>query len=230
MRLSSRITLLRIQLTKAFWRHDPSPRILITGCGRSGTNYVAKSLSSIGLPFSHEGFPQKGLAAWPLAVRHDGPMPWMLFKQSDVTFKPVFHQVRHPLDVIASTQTFATSSWRYIKNYIPLDEGDSLLLRCMKYWHHWNLKAEEIAEWRYRVESFSEIFPEFCERIGRPDLLKKKPEIDRMVKNVNSRAKRVQENPSKLPRKSITWLRLEEEDSEMCSLIRKQALKYGYAY
>ena len=229
MRLSSRIKLLRLKLIRARWRHDHSTRILITGCGRSGTNYVARALSSIGFPFCHEGFPQKGIAAWPLAVKNDEPMPWwMLFKQGDFVFKPVLHQVRHPLAVIASTQTFANSSWRYIEKFIPIKENDSLLLKCMKYWHYWNLKAEEVSEWTYRVESFPGIFPEFCEKMGHPELIEKKDKFTQMVKTVNTRAKRLDKNPLKLSKKSVTWSRLEAEDRELCALIRKQAQKYGY--
>lgn len=220
MRISSRIKLLRIELEKACWKRDPSPRILITGCGRSGTNYTAKLLSSMGLPFSHEGFPKKGMAAWPLAVKHNDEMLWwMLFRQGDLTFKPILHQVRHPLAVIASTQTFANSSWDYIKKYIPLHDSDSLLLKCMKYWYYWNLKAEEISEWTYRLESFSELFPEFCERIGHPELIRKRDKIRKIARNVNSRADRAG---------AVTWSRLEEEDKELCARIKLLAGKYGY--
>lgn len=229
MKFSSRIKLIRLHLTKALWQHDHSTRILITGCGRSGTNYVARALSSIGFPFSHEGFPLKGIAAWPLAVKTSEPMPWwMLFKQGDFIFKPVLHQVRHPLDVIASTQTFAQSSWRYIQKLIPLNESDSLLLKCMKYWHYWNLKAEEMAGWTYRVESFPGLFPEFCERMGHPELIKKKDKFNRMIKTVNSRRDRLENNPLRLSKKSVTWIRLEAEDKELCARIRSQARKYGY--
>lgn len=216
-------------MEKALWQHDHSTRILITGCGRSGTNYVARALNSIGFPFSHEGFPKKGIAAWPLAVKTHEAMPWwMLFKQGDFIFKPILHQVRHPLSVIASAQTFANSSWSYIKKFIPINDNDSLLLKCMKYWYYWNLKAEEMAEWTYRVESFPELFPEFCERMGHPELIKKKNKFSQMVKSVNSRAGWLEKNPLKLTKKSVTWSRLEEEDKELCELIKLQARKYGY--
>ncbi|HLD49885.1 MAG TPA: hypothetical protein VJC08_01655 [bacterium] len=229
MRFSSRIKLIRLHLEKALWQHDHSTRILITGCGRSGTNYVARALNSIGFPFSHEGFPKKGIAAWPLAVKTHEAMPWwMLFKQGDFIFKPILHQVRHPLSVIASAQTFANSSWSYIKKFIPINDNDSLLLKCMKYWYYWNLKAEEMAEWTYRVESFPELFPEFCERMGHPELIKKKNKFSQMVKSVNSRAGWLEKNPLKLTKKSVTWSRLEEEDKELCELIKLQARKYGY--
>ena len=228
VRISSKIKLLRIWIVKARWQHDRSPRILITGCGRSGTNYVAKLLNSTGLPFSHEGFPKKGLAAWPLAVKHDDEMPWMLFKQGDITFTPILHQVRHPLAVIASTQTFAKSSWNYITKYIPLHDDDSLLLKCMKYWYYWNLEAEKISEWTYRLESFPDLFPKFCERIGHPELIQKKDMIHKMRRDVNSRAGRAGKDSSLLPRKEVTWSRLDGEDKELCGLIRLLAEKYGY--
>ena len=229
MRLSSRIKLLKLKWSRACWRHDHSTRILITGCGRSGTNYVARALRSIGFPFCHEGFPQKGIAAWPLAVKSSEPMPWwMLFKQGDFVFKPVLHQVRHPLAVIASTQTFANSSWCYIEKCIPVNPGDSLLLKCMKYWYYWNLKAEEVSGWTYRVESFPGIFPEFCVKIGHPELIRKKEKFTQMVQTVNSRAKKLEKNPLKLSKKSVTWARLEEEDKELCGRIRLLARKYGY--
>jgi hypothetical protein len=183
----------------------------------------------MGLPFSHEGYPKKGIAAWPLAVRHNEEMPWwMPFRQGEVTFKPVLHQVRHPLAVIASTQTFANSSWDYIKKYIPLNDGDSLLLKCMKYWYYWNLKAEEISEWTYSLESFPDVFPEFCERIGHPELIQKRDKLHRMARNVNSRPRWARKGVSKLSREAVTWSRLEQEDKELCARIKLLAGKYGY--
>ena len=153
---------------------------------------------------------------------------WMLFKQDEVTFKPILHQVRYPLDVIASTKTFANSSWRYIQRYIPLNDGDSLLLKCMKYWYYWNLRAEEISEWTYQLESFPEVFPEFCERIGHPELIRKKDLIRKTAKTVNTRAARIEKSPSRLSRKAVTWARLEQEDRELCVRIKSLAKKYGY--
>lgn len=229
MRFSSRVKLFRMWLVKLRWQHDRSPKILITGCGRSGTNYVANLLDSMGLPFSHEGFPKKGISSWPLAVRSDAEMPWWMFcRHGEFTFKPVLHQVRHPLAVIASTQTFAGSSWDYIKKHIPVKDEDSLLLKCMKYWYYWNLEAEKFSEWTYQLESFPEVFPEFCKRIGHPELIQKKDKLQQMAKNVNTRAGRPEKSPSMLPRKEVTWARLEKEDKELCGKIRLLAEKYGY--
>lgn len=106
-------------------QNKPS-KFIITGCGRSGTTYIAKLLTDLGCPCSHEEyFPAKlpkliylpvfhKLAyipfykitklRWP--THHRGEAAWQAagfldLLPSDVA---VLHQIRHPLDFIRSRQ------------------------------------------------------------------------------------------------------------------------------
>jgi len=91
-------------------------------------------------------------------------------------------------------------SWDLIINNVKdINEKDSLLLKCMKYWYYWNIMAEEKALVSYRIEDiFSEI-----------------------PKNTNSR------KDWDLYRK-ISWDDMQNEDNYLTRKIRTLATKYGY--
>ena len=53
-------------------------------------------------------------------------------------FGMVLHQVRHPLDTIASLTTAQDESWDFVCRHIPVGRKAPLLQRCCEYWYHWN--------------------------------------------------------------------------------------------
>lgn len=146
--------------------------ILITAIGRSGTAYIARILRSIGLDVHHESFGRDGTASW----------YWAAFRRSDTSaisrrcrppilnrtprFRAILHQVRDPLNAIASFSTANESSWEWIYANTPVHPSDPLLKRCSEAWLHWNRMAEEISDWTYRIESLGSVWPEFCARVG----------------------------------------------------------------
>ena len=78
---------------------DGRIKVLVTGCGRSGTQYMTKALRTMGLRVGHERFREDGIVSWYLA--EDSRVK--LFK--DIIGKnPIcyIHLVRHPLKVINS--------------------------------------------------------------------------------------------------------------------------------
>ena len=85
-----------------------SSRLLITGCGRSGTRYTSFALQRLGLDVPHERLGRDGISSWTMAIttekRPFGP------PSSQVSFEQVFHQVRDPIAAIASCMTFNPSS------------------------------------------------------------------------------------------------------------------------
>src|ERR1700722_14128714 len=119
-----------------------SRTLLITGCARSGTTYIAKALQESNLEIGHEKMLKDGVSSWYLATspkrtkRRVNPEKYR--------FAHTFHQVRHPLRTISSV--YATEnrhSWNYILSQIPeIHMHDSHLVKCAKYWYYWNLKAE----------------------------------------------------------------------------------------
>jgi hypothetical protein len=139
-------------------------RLLVTGCGRSGTKYAAELLQKLGLDIRHEEMGEDGIATWCMVVESEDS-PWGGGRRN-VQFAAVLHQVRHPLKVIPSLTTFTSPSWDFIARHIPCAVNEPLLLRAAKYYYYWNLEAEKIATWRYRIETLPNVFQEFCTRAG----------------------------------------------------------------
>src|SRR5688572_17821987 len=77
--------------------------ILVTGCPRSGTKYMALLLQAYGLDVGHEEMGARGISSFSLAVTsEDGP--WGPTRER-YRFARVVHLVREPLATIASFAT-----------------------------------------------------------------------------------------------------------------------------
>jgi len=196
-----------------------SHTLLVTGCGRSGSNYMAVFLEKSGYKILHERFGDDGVVSWPMAV--DSFSPWGPL--SEESFEHVFHQVRHPLFVITSwvvnLDNLDRDEWKFIRRYIPeIDLSDSLVVQAAKYWYYWNLLAEKKAEWRYKIEDLKEVLPEFIERSG---LVLDSRILDEIPSNYNSWNRT--EN-------KITWAELEKElPWDLFQNIQDMACRYGYS-
>ena len=86
-------------------------KLLITGCGRSGTLYATELWRALGLDIQHERpvppngvMGEDGVASWFLAV--DDPEPPSGPSTQNYEFGITIHQVREPLKVIASVAQF----------------------------------------------------------------------------------------------------------------------------
>ncbi len=90
-------------------------------------------------------------------------------RAEEYRFAHIFHQTRHPLNVISSVYvTEDKDSWDYIKTHVPeILENDSHLTKSAKYWYYWNLKAEQMSEWTYRIEEIDSLLDEFETRLGK---------------------------------------------------------------
>lgn len=199
---------------------DP-PLLLVTGCARSGTGYIAKFLQESGLEFGHEYLKKDGLSCWLWTFDTVGDTAW--FKpRKGLMFKHIFHQVRHPLKVITSLSLTdppgSDTTWGYIQRQIPqIYEYDSHIIKCAKYWYYWNLEAEKIAEWTYQVEELELNLHLFERKLGvslDPDLLK------RISKKTNTRME---------IEKYLSWDDLKNQlEPELFYSIISLAKKYGY--
>jgi len=186
-------------------------KLLITGCGRSGTKYIAELLKQYGFDIGHEQDGTDGIASWPMTITHGKSVWGPSFQEYE--FNTIVHQVRNPIMVISSSHTILDESWNYIGKYMPLDKMDSKLMMCAKYWYYWNLKAERIARLTYRIEDVDLLLPELCNILGAKSFSK---EIYRVTpKDVNKRFHGF------FPLEKI-------EDKELYDNIFNLALKYGY--
>jgi hypothetical protein len=205
--------------------------LLITGCGRSGTTYIVKLLEKNGIILGHERIKKDGTGSWYAAVNgvinpflrpgekkgdFSGPFECQYHK---CHFQHIFHQVRDPLSVISSWYYNRMKAWEFIYANVPqIKRHEPHLAKCAKYWYYWNLKAEKIAEWRYRIEDINKIFEEMAQRLKRP--------LDRSTlklieKDSNARNKDFN---------SITWKDLRQVLSRRDFInLQRLARKYGYA-
>ena len=192
-------------------------RIAITGCGRSGTTYTSQLFKTFGYSIGHESLERHGISSWCLAPdtleRCWGPSSQEVRRLRI----PLVHQVRQPLNVIASISTASERSWRFIAKFIPIDADDSITLKGMKYWFYWNQLAETRAELTYRVEDIDSRLPELFRIGGFNDSRRDTPLVSKLPKNVNRR-----------DHSSLTWQALEAEDAKMTEQIRELATRYGY--
>lgn len=192
--------------------------ILITGCGRSGTHYITEVLKTGGLRVEHESSEgEDGCVSWAMAVHSWRVWPYQ--EKNDVEFEHVFHQTRDPILVIESYYNLLYHpdrfEWMFVREHIPeINKNDSLLVHCAKYWYYWNLKVEQMAEWRYRIEDLEDLLPEFEKRLG---IIIPRDKLGQLPKHESRKGKK------------ITWESLKNKlPSELFSNIKEMAIRYGY--
>ncbi len=144
--------------------------LLVTGTGRSGTHFTSQLLTEMGYDVPHESVGEDGAASWKHIV--SGTFVYVgKNRQVEIDskgFTRILHQVRHPLKVIASMQTFSDSTWNFMADFIPLDLTAPPLIKGMQAWVGWNGLIETTQPWRFQIERIKEVFPEFCEHAGLP--------------------------------------------------------------
>ena len=192
---------------------------LITGTGRSGTHFTSAALSALGVDAPHEAVGRDGCVSWKHAAtgvfEYIGKGRKVLVE--DPGFHPVIHQVRDPLKVIASMQTFSLSSWYYMARSVELRLTDPPLLTAMRAWVGWNESIERRASWRFRIEDLDSVFPELCRRIG----------IDTKVSGLPPLPKSRRDSRSHRYR-ALTWSDLNQASPEWSVEVRAMAERYGY--
>ncbi len=214
-------------------------KLLITGCGRSGTLYTSEVCREIGLDIQHERtatlekpIGEDGAASWFMAV--DDAQPPFGPSAVDYNFENVLHVVRDPLKVIASFAQFILHKGEFSPDYIErnipeiglnadeksLESKQQLVLQAAKYWFYWNQSAQQKSSKTIQVEHISEELPELC------DMLQIKYDSD-ILKNVskttNHRFNYIQEAPWE-----VKWDDIRSLDSQLFEKIRELAGSYGY--
>jgi len=214
-------------------------KLLITGCGRSGTLYSARLFSELGLDILHEldasENPEKGqdgFSSWFLAV--DDPYPPQGPTSVGNEFEFIIHQVRHPLLVIASFAQFilqkGSRSYPFLEKYIPdlktisqnsdLSLKQKLILQAALYWYDWNLLALRKATDTIRLENIGEELPGLCDML----------DIDFDAEVFNNVSSKTNQREIYLQEKSwvVSWEELESLDPVLTEKIRRLAETFGY--
>lgn len=182
-------------------------KLLVIGCGRSGTMFTAHLLPHLGLAVGHEQIDRDGMVSWKEVVQ---PY-WKLRLQ----YRYIFHQVREPISCINSIKTISETSWNYIASYIPVKEDDSLDIKAAKYWYYWNKMAEKKASLTIKMEELESWVPFFVEKFH---LQYNYPE-DFFTKPINSRKQNLQK---------LDWDTLNKASPEIHDKVAGLAYSYGY--
>lgn len=214
-------------------------KLLITGCGRSGTLYAAEVWRRLGLdirherPIPHHGtMGEDGASSWLMAV--NDPNPPFGASAADYEFEVTIHQVRHPLKVIASTAQFILAKGELAPNYIErnipefrlspeeevLTERQQLILQAARYWYHWNRLAEAKATLTVQLEQFEKALPDLCEMVG---IDYQEEALESVAPNTNHRHIYLNEALW-----TVDWDELRSLDEELTDRIRSLAANYGY--
>jgi hypothetical protein len=138
-------------------------KFLITGCGKSGTMYMSKLLTSIGIPTSHQrsGQPQDFINNKLPVIPED--------KRGDVSWYPcgcldklgsdiiIIHQTRNPLHVIRALKRVNfletdSDAKTLAEKYCPKIKEVNGLAKYMLHWIDCNKKVMSAANYRYDIE------------------------------------------------------------------------------
>lgn len=129
---------------------ETAPRFVVASTGRSGSGYISEVLTRAGIKCGHEAYFN------PFGERTEGLVgdsSWCAVP--DIHHYPgvVFHQVRHPLDVITSLVRFPTDPEIYRSWQCRLfdDPGDPIVYGMLD-WITYNRRIEEYAVTRWQVE------------------------------------------------------------------------------
>ena len=213
-------------------------KLLITGCGRSGTMYASAVWRSQGLDISHENpappngqMGKDGIASWYMTVNDLNP-PFGP-SASEYEFDFVIHQVRHPLKVIASVAQFVLRdalSRDYIERNSPetrlgeqerqMPAHDQLILQASRYWFYWNLLAAQKSRLTIKVEELAASLEELCPMLNACFI----PGVAETVStNTHGRYLYINE-----PYWIVDWSDIARLDPGICNGIRELAEGYGY--
>lgn len=156
--------------------------LLITGCGASGTKFVAAALESNGVSVTHDcGLGRHGIVTnacdgkdvWILWHGRLGAQEYVQAKIPVTEFQQRLRLVRHPLKVIGSV----TEKWRLhgkIWRHVRETLADSLdfsnpfsLTNGCRYWLDWNQRLESVTYDTLRIEDITQKPQILFDRIGR---------------------------------------------------------------
>jgi len=134
-------------------------KLVITGCGRSGTGYAAAILNRCGLRCGHEDVFNASTST-PSFRGFDADSSWLAVPWLHKIQCRAVHQIRCPLSVISSfvgIGFFSKSPKNKLLAVVNKYDGAILatndpVLSAIAYWVRWNMAAEQRTQFRYRVE------------------------------------------------------------------------------
>lgn len=216
-------------------------RLLVGGCGRSGTTYVARCIrETFGANLvPHERLGSLGTVSWYFVPRrwetHRPPFKKTFAgKQHSrgespetTSFQHVAHVVRHPLKVIGSAPgIFTNGDWRFIAEHVPSIRSIIAptrkvwrVIAAARYWLEWNkLMNERSPDFRFRVEDIEAAWPKLVSCLG----FEPSGFPSEVSKSTNGNA------TGRWAPIEVSWDLISALDLKTCLEIRDLAKEYGY--
>ena len=227
-------------------------KILITGAPRGATKSTAVFLYELGLEIHHEMNRENGTVSSlhthlhdkydvvlhqtrdPLAsIKSLHNLNWVAYDFYKDIPEDIYNNDKELMNYMSLSEikrfdSRKPDSYEHIKrwkNILPKIKEPNLTRQCMKAWLQFNLEAEVVASWTYRVEDLQnkEIFREWLERMGIPYM---DDYFDRYIGGRYSKNKiNVWDNPS-VP--DLNWEILKDLDSDLTDKIITRSQNYGY--
>lgn len=147
------------------FRRDEGKKFVVTGCGRSGTLYMAKVLTALGWDVGHEGFMTDGISSWYIVEKTRAAKVLEMMHGLDCLY---IHLVRNPLEVISSIMRCELIKTREALDFFarthPQYNGVELIERCARYWVEWNKETSKRfpIDLRLRVDDMPQCLEELC--------------------------------------------------------------------
>lgn len=138
-------------------------KLIVTGCGRTGTQYLAKLLQAAGVKAGHERVYNAGEFPDRAAFQvNDVEVSWWAAPWLDPLSESctIWHLVRHPLKSLRCWVKHRLlkdncNSGRFVHGILPETVTGTDLERAVAYLVQWNLMVEERARERFRVEDLN---------------------------------------------------------------------------
>jgi len=188
-------------------------RLLVIGCGRSGTQWLSELMKDHGLDIGHEHMGNDGVVGWQWAApRRWHNHGWRL----DYRFDHIWHLVRHPLGAIASMTTHQRRTLSWMEDVLDVGGSISRIGRCARLWVLWNRFCAQQAERTVHIERAAccgGTYEDICRWLG----LRERELVRHRGYSRNSR-----------PHRELTWDQLATEASEWALRVRADAAHYGY--
>lgn len=203
------------------------PKLIITGCARSGTLYTATVLNEAGYDVSHErrrlsDRVRKYPPSHGPSQETDIEVSWLAasFLPSEAK---VVHQVRDPRKCIASmydrkrerpSHDRKFNGW-LLKQMPHIEKEGDLLEQISRYWYDWNVLIEPNADMRVRLEDLDpDVFIEMLE------------DFPRSRERLSSATSRVPSNTN-----TTTWLHKDKTEltyDDLPAYVEELGKRYGY--
>jgi glycosyltransferase involved in cell wall biosynthesis len=177
---------------------------------------MAQLMQQCGKDMPHEiHIGNDGIVSWLHIEPGKTPVWWLKDGVKTVGYNRLVHLVRHPLKVIASSQTLHEDSLAYISEITGKNLGIHWTIEnAMKTWVAWNeLIESKNPQYFLRIEDINWQWPKFREFMRIPS-----NDMPKIPKNVNARK-----------HGDLTWQDLKNTNKKLYKQVRDMAKRYGYS-